>query len=289
MIEITEALDKAGIAYKINPNKPSELQIRCFSGLHDDKNPSLSFNLDKGLFNCFSCGFKGNSTQFWSELGIHIKPSFSSKTDFKISQLRQKLSKLSSIEVRLPESTTPVAAPFKEVSVTTLKKFGAFTVSSGEFEDYLCIPVYQHKKLRFIEGRYKHLDPGDKPKYLRKPDGASIESIMFPLDAIEEFKTIILVEGLFDALNLWDLGYHNALCIFGTQAFTPAKARILDEYGVQQVKILMDGDSAGIAASKRIQTMLNQRNISSTVIELPNGIDPGDLDVEAAEHFLSDF
>jgi len=289
MIEITEALDKAGIVYKINPNKPSELQIRCFSGLHDDKNPSLSFNLDKGLFNCFSCGFKGNSTQFWAELGIHIKPSFSSKTDFKISQLRQKLDKLSAAEVRLPELTAPITSSFKDISINTLKKFGAFTVDSGEFQDYVCVPVYQHKKLRFIEGRYKHPQATDKPKYLRKPDGASIENIMFPLDSIEDFKTVILTEGLYDALNLWDLGYHNVLCIFGTQAFTPAKARILDEYGVQNVKILMDGDNSGASAAKRIQTMLNQRNISSTIIELPEGVDPGNLDVEAAEHFLSNF
>ena len=32
-----------------------------------DRNPSLSLNLENGLFNCFACGKQGNAFQFYME------------------------------------------------------------------------------------------------------------------------------------------------------------------------------------------------------------------------------
>ena len=44
-MELTEILDQKGVYYK-KTNNPSELLIACTSGLHDDTNPSLQYNLD---------------------------------------------------------------------------------------------------------------------------------------------------------------------------------------------------------------------------------------------------
>jgi DNA primase len=35
---------------------------------HDDKNPSLSVNLDSGLFRCFGCGKSGDAFSFYQEV-----------------------------------------------------------------------------------------------------------------------------------------------------------------------------------------------------------------------------
>jgi len=41
---------------------------------HPDKNPSLSLDLDRGIFNCFACGEKGNALHFIMKLkGWDIK------------------------------------------------------------------------------------------------------------------------------------------------------------------------------------------------------------------------
>lgn len=37
--------------------------------VHDDRNPSCFYNLDKGVYNCFSCGSKGSVVEL--DLGIH--------------------------------------------------------------------------------------------------------------------------------------------------------------------------------------------------------------------------
>lgn len=288
MQSVEDLLTEKGIEYVVNANNPQELTVRCFSGLHEDKNPSLSLNLEKGVFNCFSCGFKGNTQQFFSSLGIDQVPTLQTKLGFRIKKLKAKLEQIRSEgEVRMPDPVIGVIHPFKGISAKTLKEFGAFFTDSNNLSDYVCIPIYQHKKLRFIEGRYKVLGSNtEMPKYLRKPSGVSVANILFPFDKIKDFSHIILVEGLFDVLNLHDLGYTNSLCIFGTQNFNPTKAKLLDEYGCRKVTILMDGDSSGKQATQKIKNLLEQRNIETVIVNLPSEIDPGDFNEEAAEYFL---
>lgn len=47
---------------KFEPNGKAEVQ--CLCPFHEDENPSLSVNVETGLFNCFGCGEKGNAIQF---------------------------------------------------------------------------------------------------------------------------------------------------------------------------------------------------------------------------------
>lgn len=288
MSTIEEVLTEKGIYFITNPNKPSELIVRCFSGVHEDKNPSLSFNLEKGVFNCFSCGFKGNTQQFFTGLGITEAPQLNTKIGVKLKKLRNKLDLIrNGTEVRLPEPHIKITHSFKGITPSTLKSFDAFFTDSNGLSEYVCIPIYQHKKLRFIEGRYKVLNSAsDMPKYMRKPSGVSVSDILFPLDRISNFSHIILVEGLFDVLKLHDLGYTNSLCIFGTQNFGAEKAKMLDEYGCRKVTILMDGDSSGKAAATKIQKLLDSRNIETEIVTISDGADPGSFDLEIAEYYL---
>lgn len=291
MSTIQEIFDEKGIEYYANPNKPEEINIRCFSGLHEDSNPSLSYNIEKEVFNCFACGFKGNKMTLMKELGIHITQNALTKQGFKINRLRDKLTKLqSAVPLRLPEPRTEVNFDFKGISAKTLKNFGAFTTSHDGLDNYICVPVYKHGKLKFIEGRYSSEEVSEgSPKYLRKPTGVEVDTMLFPLDKITDATQLILVEGLFDVLNLQDMGYENSLCIFGANNFSPNKARVLDELGCRHVIIMMDGDSAGRLAATKIKNLLEQRNIYTTDIQLPANKDPGSLTVEEASDILSSF
>lgn len=288
MQSVEDVLTEKGIYFLPNPNKPSEVVVRCFSGMHEDKNPSLSFNIEKGVFNCFSCGFKGNTQQFFSGLGITETPTLNTKIGVRVNKLKKKLEAIrDGSEVRLPEPIINITHSFKGISAKTLKDFGAFFTDSNGFSEYVCIPIYQHKKLRFVEGRYKVLNStSEMPKYMRKPNGVSVSNILFPLDKITDFSHIILVEGLFDVLKLHDLGYVNSLCIFGTQNFTVEKAKLLDEYGCRKVSIVMDGDQSGKNAAAKIQKLLDARNIETNVITLSDGLDPGSFNLETAESYL---
>ena len=76
---------------------------------------------------------------------------------------------------------------------------------------------------------------------------------------------------------MWNLGYENAVCIFGTANFNTKKVDLLEKLGVIKVSILMDGDDAGRRAAKRIQGLVEKVDIQSKIIDLPYGKDPGDL------------
>ena len=54
-LKISDVIKSYGI--KIKGNK-------CICPFHNDKNPSLSFNDDKNIFNCFGCSAKGDIIEF---------------------------------------------------------------------------------------------------------------------------------------------------------------------------------------------------------------------------------
>lgn len=285
-MDIITILQDRGIEYR-KTNDPNSILIRCTSGQHDDKNPSLSYHLEKNVFKCWSCDFKGGSSKFLQSIGITTRVPVETRQSFKVDKLKQRItSMIERDNVRMPGVIRPIDFPFKGISEEVLQEFEAFTTQELGLEDYICFPVAQFGRLKFIEGRLRNTQVSKRPKYYRRPAGASASQVLFPLDKISKTNHVILVEGIFDMLNLWQHGARNVLCIFGTQNFGQTKINLLDQIGITRVSLLMDGDSAGSRAASNIQKLLEQNNIETYIINLPTGKDPGDLDRDEMEHYL---
>lgn len=285
MTDLKELLDKRGVEYKLT-NNPYEILISCTSGEHEDKNASLSFNLEKNLFHCWSCGFGGGLTKFLASIGETVILDFDSKQPYRIKKLKDKIrSKIEIDDIKLPEDRRLYLNEFKGISTAVLKEFNAFITQSMRLEGYICIPVYQFGKLRFIEGRSKQTLT-NQPKYYRRPDNVEVGDVLFPLDKVKNTNYVILVEGLYDMLNMWQLGYKNTLCVFGTNNFTKRKLELLDRIGVTRVDIMFDPDTSGNRAAEKVTNMLDSRNIYSRIIKLPDGVDPGIVTKDLAEKLL---
>ena len=284
-MDIKDILTTQGITFK-NTNNPYEILITCTSGEHSDSNASLSYNLDKDIFNCWACGFRGGSTKFLASIGITEVLDSDSKQPFQIRKLKDKITaKLEIGNIKLPEDRLMVTETFKGILPATLREFGIFTTEKMGLSDYVCIPVYQFGKLKFIEGRLQ-LGVERKPKYNRKPEKSATADCLFPLDKVGSVNYVILVEGIFDMIKMWQNGFTNTLCIFGSGTFSNKKIELLDRIGVTRVDILMDPDMAGQKAAKRIEELLEKKDIFSRNIILPSGLDPGDLTKNQAEAFL---
>jgi DNA primase len=263
-MDLLEVLDQKGIYYK-KTNNPTEILISCTSGLHDDS-----------IFHCWACDFSGGSSKFLSSIGIVTKLPLESKQPYKIRKLREKLNqKIEYGNFSMPKNFRSIQDSYRNITIDILKFFNAFYTTEYGFEDYICIPIKQFGKLRFIEGRNRFNN--DKPKYYRQPTNAQISDVLFPIDKIKNKNHLILVEGLFDVINMWNLGYENAVCIFGTANFNIKKVELLEKLGVIKVSILMDGDDAGRRAAQRIKNLVEKVDIQSKIINLPYGKDPGDL------------
>jgi DNA primase len=85
----------------------------------------------------------------------------------------------------------------------------------------------------------------------------------------------IVVEGYMDAIALYTAGIKNVVAILGT-AFTPDHAKLLKRYTLN-VKMLLDGDEAGILGAERSLPILLEAGLMAKGYVLPEKMDPDDF------------
>lgn len=266
---VLEVLNKNNLNFTVSGR---DYLIKCLNPDHEDTNPSFRVDRFSGVAHCFSCGFKTNIFKYF---GIFTNP-----VPLRIMNLKKKLQQLRvSREQELPQGYTPWTKPFRGISVQTLKHFEAFYTNQVEkLQDRIVFPITDiTNKIQVFVGR--HTLSNGNPKYLNYPSG--VEMPLYPSYLQEPQKSIVLVEGIFDMLNLYDKGLKNSVCCFGTniiQNSTKEKLLPFKAQGVTHVYILFDGDEAGEKAAKQLKPVIEQDEFIVEIIKLPDGLDPGELD-----------
>lgn len=265
---ILELLQKNSLSYSISGR---DYVIKCLNPEHEDNNPSFRIDRVSGAAHCFSCGFKTNIFKYF---GVFTNP-----VPLKIANLKKKLYELSvKQEVDIPIGHTPWTKSFRGISAQTLKHFNAFYTNQVEkLQDRIVFPIKDvTNQIKVFVGR--HTLSNVNPRYINYPAGTQLP--LFPSYLEQPSRSIILVEGIFDMLNLYDKGVRNAICCFGTntlQNTTKQKLLPFKAQGVTNIYILFDGDEAGEKAAKQIKPILEDDFIVE-IIKLPDGVDPGELD-----------
>jgi len=268
---VLDLLKNNGIAFTVSGR---DYVTKCLNPEHEDTNPSFRIDRISGIAHCFSCGFKTNIFKYF---GIFTNP-----IPIRILGLKKKLQQLkTNTEQNLPQGYTPWTKPFRGISNQTLKHFGAFYTNQVEkLQDRIIFPISDiTNKIQVFVGR--HTLSNGNPKYLNYPSG--VELPVYPSYLEQVQKSIILVEGIFDMLNLYDKGLRNAVCCFGTntlQNSTKQKLLPFKAQGVTHIFILFDGDDAGEKAAKQLKPTLEQDEFIVEIIKLPDGVDPGELSKE---------
>ena len=106
---------------------------------------------------------------------------------------------------------------------------------------------------------------------------------LFAWEAVRQFPSVILVEGLFDLAVLWQAGFRNTTCAFGTH-LTPAQLRELSHPLGRRVFLAYDQDEnqAGQRASQALARQLLLRGAVVSLVTLPAGQDPNSFFVHGA-------
>lgn len=270
-MQVIELLEREELRYK---TAGKDILVHCLNPEHEDNNPSMRIDKLTGLFNCLSCGFHGNIFTHYNEsvdtLGI------------KILSLKKKISGIIKNELLLPLGKEVFARKHRNISGETYKYFNAFTHDS--YDGRIVFPIHDITgKLLALIGRYAFSDAS--PKYLIDPP--HVELPLFPPDPTIYRDSIVLVEGVFDVLNLWDKGLTNVVCTFGKslgetkkrsrrvtnlQKFIPYKIQ-----GVKKIYILYD--MGANRSANRLKDLLDELFIVE-VIEYPGFTkdkDAGDL------------
>lgn len=272
-MDVKELLESKHITYI---SKGRDYAVNCFNPQHEDTNPSMNIDKISGLFHCLSCGYSGD---LFKRFGIN-KDNF---IDLKLNQVKEKvMTLLSNKPMPMPLDAIYVDKDFRGISKSTLRKFSAFT-SDSMMEGRIIFPITNiNRDIIGFQGRYMYSDLS--PKYKFNP--AHLTLPLYPSVVNPINNSIILVEGIFDMINLHDKGLDNTVCVFGT-AFGSVgkkdkKKSNLDKLlqykyqGIETIYILFDGDYAGRTAAEKLLESI-QYSFNTVILKLEDDQDPGGL------------
>ncbi len=95
--------------------------------------------------------------------------------------------------------------------------------------------------------------------------------------ALQASKKIVLTEGVFDALALWQAGVREVTCLLGSGQLPSDLAILMDRFATSEVVLCLDGDAAGQEGAARLGAAFSQRGLAVGQLVLPPGQDPSDL------------
>ena len=251
--------------------KGNDLLVGCLSPEHSDRSPSMRIDRITGIFHCFSCGFKGNLFNLYGEIGSPLQ----ARRELLRRKIQEKMS--SSVGMSLPTGSVPYTGSWRGLQPATYRKFEAFQHHDPSYIGRVVFPVKDISgKIVAFNGRHTS---GAVPKYMITPAGAKMP--LYPkVTGIKN--AVILVEGIYDMLNLQDKGLTNAVCTFGTKNINEEKLRMLSIQGVDSIDVFFDGDDAGQDAAIKVKEMCEQVGLAHRNICLKN-TDPGALKQQAVE------
>ena len=245
--------------------KGQDFLVSCINPEHPDRNPSMRVDQITGVFQCFSCEYKGNLFTHFGEKANQLQ--------LKRELLKKRISekRAESIGLSFPKNAVPYIGNWRDIKPETYKRFEAFNSVEKDHIGRVVFPV-RDMSGRIVAFNGRHTSQGT-PKYLITPAGARMPlyPVVNPIQG-----SIILVEGIYDMINLHDKGLTNAVCCFGTKNINTDKLSMLKIQGIESVDIFFDGDDAGQAAAEKVKEMCEEVELLTRSIHLKN-TDPGAL------------
>jgi DNA primase len=116
------------------------------------------------------------------------------------------------------------------------------------------------------------------PKYINSPESdiynkrKTLYAMYFAKTHIRKADECILVEGYTDVISLHQSGIENVVASSGT-SLTVDQIRLIKRY-TQNVKVLYDGDTAGVMAAMRGLDLILEQDMNVRLVLLPEGEDP---------------
>lgn len=263
-MDVQQLLEAKKIPFQVSGR---DFKVRCLNPEHDDSDPSMRIDRLTGIFGCFVCGFKGNLFSYFSEKANYLQI----RRDLFKRKISEKLAE--NIGLNIPVNAVPFNREWRNISAKTYKEFGAFEHSDPGYIGRVVFPI-RNIAGKIIGFNGRAMSPSTQPKYMITPDKAKFP--LFPAKVEPIQGSVILVEGIFDMLNLHDKGLTNTVCAFGTQKLTKEKLNILKMQGITNVDILFDGDEAGVEAAVKASELIESVELTSRTITLKN-TDPGEM------------
>lgn len=173
----------------------------------------------------------------------------------------------------------------------TVAEFGLGFCAKGTMSGRIVIPIHNKDgELVGYGGRWPGQPPEDRPKY-KLPVGFKKSAEVFNLDRAqmeEKGLPLIVVEGFFDVIKLWQQGFHRVVSIMGS-SLSPKQEELLVAASADRsgIMLMFDEDEAGRGGREKALVRLARR-MFVRVVPLPQeGAQPDHL-TENELHALLD-
>ena len=281
-----EFLESLGI--EVANEGEEEILFKC--PFHDDKNPSASYNITDIVYNCFVCG-GGSLRSLAKDLGFEVEANLIERIPPSLEGI---LKDLDSILNPNEEKNNYFLSEFEKIEYELqcpeylLERINYETAL--EFDLHICerensiyneriiFPLYSKNNMGFIARDYTEIKP---QKYLFPKNKPKHEFLFGKINS----EQVIVVEGVFDVMKLWENGYKNCICPSGV-VFSQEQASLLIENGVKSLILFPDGDQGGKNFIKKMEEFINIFDIEVAnphTFYINEGKDPFDLTQEDVE------
>jgi len=285
---------------------PGSLRGRCPLPTHQSKQSRWSFSADlyKDLWACHSESciqgrngrIGGDVIEFVSlmescsirDAAVKLQQWFS--TDFRLSikgvpvyeEDERELTPLSFKLMKINQNHQY----FQErgISRETTVYFGiGHYYGTGYFSNRIVIPIHDDSgTLVAYSGRA--IDES-LPKY-KLPRGFPKSAVLFNLHRVQNSTTVIVVEGFFDCMKVWQAGFENVVALMGCSLSDKQSMLLVNRF--QFAILMLDADPTGQRATANILQQLTPQ-MYVRVVTLPQGKQPDQLSDDEIQSYLSFF
>ena len=302
-IDIESELDRRGIE-----GKPSGNNSMICCPFHGESNPSLGIKIkgsSRGLFNCFSCGEKGN---FFHLLAFIDNVSFEEiirkykSSDIDVGTIKRLKEYFFSsmtnedykrkIKVIDKKFLNKFKKPYgvylnyllnkRKISKKMVKDFNILCCDEGKWKGRIIIPVIDEKE-RLIGCTARYIYKCEKYEKVRKVKNSDVGKVLFGSHNIKHGTNVILVEGEIDMIYLQQ--YNVPAIQTGKNPTSYQMAKLIDF--TDRCTLSLDGDvGKDFLRQKRNEL---SKYLSTDIIYLPEDKDPNDLSEQEIKKIYKDY
>jgi len=270
--------------------------------LHEDHQPSFLVDPHKNLFYCYGCGRGGDVIRF-AELYHQVRfpqavallcqwrglpPLLHEAAGFYRMQLHrhsEAVAYLCQRGIHSPDLVEHMRIGYAPggclrgwltqlgFPLQTLREAGLVTASGYD--------AYMHRIVFPLEGNlYGRSISATAPPHRFLP-GA--KGGLYLWEQARQYSEVILVEGLFDYVVLWQAGFHNVTCSIGSHLNGHQYRQLTD--GRRTVYLAFDADTngSGQQAAQSLACRLREQGVDVRRVSLPDGHDPNSFFVQGGD------
>jgi DNA primase len=216
-------------------------------------------NTAEQVFHCFSCGAGGSVLDLvakiegcglweaaqklsaWKSVPVNVAPLQKTTVTKKTKSVPPLKFQLRGVDVRHPY------LPLRGIREATAREFGiGFYAGPGSMSQRLVIPI-EDEAGRLVGYCGRCVD-GSEPRY-RFPAGFAKSQVLFNLHRAVATRqsTVIVVEGFFDCLKVYQAGFSSVVALMGAALYEPQRRLLMQRF--RQIVLMLDGDAPGRRAA----------------------------------------